>query len=99
MVDRPVVDRILVPFAPEARASRVGDTDFMEAFWYRRKKTVPGDWSGWMLLHFGAVDHDAMVWVVGHEAGRHRGGFASFSFDVTQHTRPGAEVPLVLRAR
>src|SRR3712207_1429170 len=36
LLDRPLADRILVPFAPESAASGIGDTDFLEAVWYRR---------------------------------------------------------------
>jgi beta-galactosidase/beta-glucuronidase len=98
--DRPLSGEILVPFAPESELSGVGERDFMRAVWYRRTIRVPEDWSGSrVLLHFGAVDHDATVWVDGTEVGRHRGGFSSFTFDITDVAPPGREVPLVVRAR
>ncbi|PSL08068.1 glycosyl hydrolase family 2 [Haloactinopolyspora alba] len=98
--DAPLSGKILVPFAPEATLSGVGDLDFMRAVWYRRTITVPDDWAGdRVILHFGAVDHDATVWVNGTEVGRHRGGFASFSVDITDAAPAGTPVPLVVRAR
>ena len=82
LVEAPLGERILVPFAPESEASGIGDTDFLQAVWYRRTVTVPDGWDGRVLLHFGAVDYDATVWVDGVEAGRHRGGFSSFTVDL-----------------
>lgn len=92
---------ITVPFAPESALSGIGDVDFHHAVWYRRQVTVPGSWDGRILLHFGAVDHDTTVWVDGHEAGRHRGGFTSFTFDLTARAgvRAGDTVVLTVRAR
>jgi beta-galactosidase/beta-glucuronidase len=47
----------------------------MEAVWDRREFEVPGEWAGQrVLLHLGAVDHDATVWVNDLEAVRPRGG-------------------------
>ena len=100
LVDAEPSGQILVPFAPETAMSGIGDIDFLHAVWYRRTIRVPQDWAGQrVLLHFGAVDHDTTVWVGGVEVGRHRGGFASFTFDITDQAAPGAEVPLVVRAR
>ena len=41
-----------------------------------------------MLLHFGAVDLEATVWVNGKEIGQHRGGYDGFSFDITDALYP-----------
>src|SRR3954468_12888308 len=82
LVEAPLADRILVPFAPESAASGIGNTDYLQAVWYRRTVTVPDDWDGIVLLHCGAVDYDTTVWVDGVEAGRHRGGFSSFTLDL-----------------
>lgn len=91
---------ILVPFAPESTLSGIGDLNFYNAVWYRRSLHVPADWAGTrVFLHFGAVDHDATVWVDGIEVGRHRGGFSSFSFDITDAVTFGSDVPVVVRAR
>jgi beta-glucuronidase len=92
--------RILVPFAPETVLSGVEHTDFMDAVWYRRRVRVPEDWAGRdVLLHFGAVDHDATVWVDGTEVARHRGGFTSFTANLAGLVRPGEECTVVVRAR
>ncbi|SEG91997.1 Glycosyl hydrolases family 2 [Nonomuraea solani] len=98
--ERELSGTITVPFAPESELSGVGHTDFMEAVWYRRSVTVPAAWAGRRtLLHFGAVDHDATVWVNGAEVARHRGGFSPFTADLSAVVRPGEEATIVVRAR
>ncbi len=67
LTTRELNSEILVPFAPESALSGgIEHVDFMEAVWYRRTVTIPQEWAGQnILLHFGAVDHDATVWVNG----------------------------------
>ena len=77
--------KIVVPFAVESPLSgvrrRVGPEN---ALWYARGFTVPRQWKGKrLLLHFGAVDWQAEVWVNGRKAGIHTGGYTAFSFDIT----------------
>ncbi|MFZ7088000.1 glycoside hydrolase family 2 protein [Curtobacterium sp. RRHDQ10] len=97
---RELEGQILVPFAPESTASGIGDTDFMRAVWYRRTVRIPADWAGRdVLLHFGAVDHDATVWVDDVEVARHRGGFSSFTASLAGVVTPGTEATIVVRAR
>ncbi len=89
---------IVVPFCPESKLSGIANTDFMTNVWYRRMFEVPGDWKGQrVLLHFGAVDWHARVWLNGAFVGEHCGGNVPFSFDISAHLRPG-ENELVLRA-
>jgi beta-galactosidase/beta-glucuronidase len=108
--ERALYGEILVPFAPESGLSGIGDVDFHEAVWYRREVEVPSAWEATdrILLHFGAVDHDTTVWVAGagaddtaREVGRHRGGFTSFTFDLTARAgvRAGDTVTVIVRAR
>lgn len=82
---------ITVPFAFETRRSGIGDTSFHPWVWYRRSFSLSPEWTGKrVLLHFGAVDYRAWVWVNGRLAGQHEGGSTSFRFDITELTRPGA---------
>jgi beta-galactosidase/beta-glucuronidase len=74
---------IRVPFAPETPASGVANTSFYRACWYQRTFETPLLDEGRLLLHFGAVDYHASVWVNGRLAGRHEGGYTPFSFDIT----------------
>lgn len=77
--------QIMVPFAVESKLSGVQRQVGPEkALWYERSFTVPKQWKGErVLLHFGAVDWQAEVWINGLEAGVHTGGYAPFSFDIT----------------
>jgi beta-galactosidase/beta-glucuronidase len=95
--DAPLAGEITVPFCPESSLSGVGDTDFLRAVWYRRQVEIPAGWAGQrVLLHFGAVDYDATVWVDGVEVARHRGGFTPFTADLGQRS---GSVTVVVRAR
>lgn len=91
---------ITVPFPPESQASGIGDTTFHPIVWYRRTFTVPADdQQGRMLLHFGAVDYRAHVWVNGHLVAEHEGGHTSFTADISAVLRSGdAEQVVVVRA-
>ena len=76
---------ILVPFAVESALSGVGKSvTENDALWYEREFSVPKDWAGSrIMLNFGAVDWKAEVYVNDELAGCHTGGYAPFSFDVT----------------
>lgn len=77
--------KILVPFAVESQLSGVTEAVLPEdAVWYRREFTAPKLAEGERLLvHFGAVDYQATVWVNGRKVGTHQGGFDPFGFDLT----------------
>ena len=77
---------ILVPFCPESQLSGIGE-HFPEGepLIYRRSFALPeGFHRGRVLLHFGAVDQIAEVYVNQKLAGRHVGGYESFCFDITE---------------
>ncbi|WP_436414910.1 glycoside hydrolase family 2 protein [Petrimonas sp.] len=84
--------KILVPFAVESSLSgvqkRLGSDNEL---WYQREFTVPANWkNNKVLLHFGAVDWKADVWVNDIKVGQHTGGYTPFSFDVTPALKSGA---------
>ena len=83
--------QILVPYPIESALSGVGKSISKDdILWYRRTVLVPAGWKGKrILLHFGAVDWDATVYVNGKEIGNHKGGFDPFSFDITDALREG----------
>jgi beta-galactosidase/beta-glucuronidase len=82
--------RITVPFCPESALSGIGFTDFIPAVWYRKTVRLTAEQvSGTVILHFGAVDYRAVVFVNGAEAGTHVGGYGSFSFDISGLVREG----------
>ncbi|HSU21076.1 MAG TPA: glycoside hydrolase family 2 TIM barrel-domain containing protein, partial [Variovorax sp.] len=87
---RELPQQILVPFPYQSKTSGIDSRDIHEVMWYSRSFEVPEDWaSGALLLHFGAVDYRADVWVNGRVAGRNRGGHVPFSFDIAPYLRPG----------
>ena len=89
---------IVVPFCPESKLSGVGHTDFMNHVWYRRTFRVPAEMAGRrLLLHFGAVEFEAHVWVNGKPAGSHKGGYTPFCLDITALVVDG-DNELVLKA-
>jgi len=91
---------ILVPFSPETSRSGVGDTGFYDACWYRCTVDPPELRPGErLILHFGAVDYEATVWVQGAQAAHHIGGYTPFFADITEHVRAGrSPVEIVVRA-
>src|SRR3982751_3956557 len=91
---------ITVPFAPETAASGVGDTGFYRRCWYRRTFDVPPleEKNERLLLHFGAVDWAATVWVKGALAGCHEGGYTPFSLDLTDLLVEEGPQTVVVRA-
>ena len=79
--------QILVPFPIESALSGVmKPLTPKQRLWYRRSFVVPKDWAGQrILLHFGAVDWEATVFVNGKPVGSHRGGYDSFSIDIMKN--------------
>ena len=91
--------QIEVPFCPESKLSGIGERDFMAAVWYKRDFSLSEkELEGRVVLHFGAVDYRATVWVNGTQVGTHSGGYASFCFDITPYVQAGDNT-LTLRAR
>ena len=90
--------KILVPYPVESALSGVKKAVGADKrLWYRRGFQVPGGWSGRRtLLHFGAVDWEATVWVNGKEVGTHRGGYDPFSFDITEALKPTGDQQLTV---
>ncbi|MCC6125829.1 MAG: glycoside hydrolase family 2 [Pirellulales bacterium] len=88
--------RILVPFPVESALSGVMQRG--ERFLYRRTFQLPEKWRGRrILLHFGAVDWEATVFVNGKRQGAHRGGYDAFSYDITDALKPSGEQELIVK--
>jgi beta-galactosidase/beta-glucuronidase len=88
--------RITVPFCYQSRLSGIGDPSFHDVVWYARTFEPPLGGEH-LLLHFGAVDYRATVWVNGAQVAFHEGGHTPFSADVTPALAEGENV-LVVRA-
>ena len=79
--EKPAFDRrILVPFCPESELSGIAELPG-DVVWYRRRFDAPA--AELLVLHFGAVDYRATVWVNDVEVARHQGGHTPFSADIT----------------
>ncbi len=104
--EAPFALTIVVPFPSEASASKVAVTGLHAVVWYRREISRPalaeaglGGQGERILLHFGAVDYRADVWLAGQYVGRHEGGHTPFTLDVTHILADDAESwALVVRA-
>jgi beta-galactosidase/beta-glucuronidase len=90
---------IRVPFAPETPTSGIAFDGFCSTFWYRRRvelpKPVPGE--RW-ILHFGAVDHAATVWIDGVPVASHEGGYTPFCVDLAAIAPQGCTFELAVHA-
>lgn len=86
--------KILVPFSPESYLSGVQRVvSPQDVLWYRRTFELPEDFNkGKILLHFGAVDQTAKVYVNGEKVGENDGGYYPFSFDITNFVKDKNEI-------
>ena len=90
---------ITVPFCYQSKLSGIGETDFHDVVWYARTfEQASADEEERVLVHFGAVDYRATVWVNGVQVAEHEGGHTPFSADVT-HTLGDGENVIVVRAQ
>ncbi len=95
---------ITVPFPFESAASGIGDTGFHRVAWYSRALTAAdlqraghSQRAPRLVLHFGAVDYRATVWIDGVQVGQHEGGHTPFSFEVQHALREGEGHEVVVR--
>src|SRR5688572_7542104 len=82
--------QILVPYPVESALSGVQKMlTPQQNLWYKKTISYKVDASKKTLLHFGAVDNEATVFVNGKEVGKHAGGYTEFSFDITSALKDG----------
>ena len=88
---------IIVPFSPETKLSGLErKTKPTDVLWYRKEIQIPASFSGKrLLLHFGAVDCEAAVWVNEVSVARHTGGYLPFTADITDAVEDGRAVIVV----
>ena len=85
--------KIVVPFCPESVLSGIGNVDFMNCVWYKRKVSIPAEWQGKeIILHIGACDWEARVFVNGKRVGAHKGGYTPFALNITNAIKDGEAV-------
>lgn len=88
-------DKINVPFCIESSLSGIGYTGFVNLVWYRKKVDIKKG-KNCVLLKIGAADYLTTVLVNGRTAGRHSGGYTSFSFDITELVNDGENEIFIL---
>ena len=82
---------ILVPFTPQAPLSGYGKK-VDDKLVYEKTFSIPKDFTKEkILLHFGAVDQIATVWLNEKKLGSHEGGYLPFSFDITNAVKRDGE--------
>ncbi|MBA3275057.1 MAG: glycoside hydrolase family 2 [Chloroflexia bacterium] len=80
---------IQVPYPPESSLSGIDDKSYHPVAWFARTLAdTRTDSAERLIVHFGAVDYHAAVWVDGIQVGEHRGGNTPFEFDVTDALDP-----------
>jgi len=83
---------IQVPFAQQAEYSQATDKTPSDYLWYNRKFTLQPNMAGKeIILHFGAVDYQAWVYVNGRMVGSHEGGHTAFNFNITPYLIDGEQ--------
>ena len=82
---------ITVPFTYETKLSGIADESIHPCVWYHRTLSVDKASlkNKRLILHFEGSDFLTRVWINGKCAGDHRGGYARFSFDITDLTING----------
>jgi beta-galactosidase/beta-glucuronidase len=88
---------ILVPYPPESAASGIGDRGYHHGCWYKRQFQLEPKGQR-VILHFGAVDYSARVWVNGQLVVEHEGGHTPFWADITQALGDGNDHCVIVYA-
>ncbi|MBQ5602210.1 MAG: glycoside hydrolase family 2 [Clostridia bacterium] len=91
------IGKIKVPYSPESKLSGVSrKLSSAETLWYRRSFTLSEDFmKDRLIIHFGAVDFFADVYINGSLAFCHSGGYTAFSFDITEFIHLGENEVIV----
>ena len=85
---------INVPFTYQYAESGIGDKAFHDTLWYRRSFVYDKENKD-VILGFNASDYVTTVWINGHFATMHQGGFAPFTVDITKYLCKGENVIVV----
>ena len=77
---------IIVPYVYQSTLSGIDVSDYHEMVWYWKEIDVPPSWDGcYVALNFGAVDYHCKIFINGHLAGEHTGGYEPFSVDISSY--------------
>ncbi|MFS0750006.1 glycoside hydrolase family 2 protein [Oceanobacillus sp. 1P07AA] len=94
----PFANEIQVPFTYETKASGIGDETFHPYVWYQRQLQIPNEHADKrVILRFQASDYLTKVWINGVFVGSHAGGYAAFSFDISDVIDTSKDNELVVK--
>lgn len=93
-----LTQKIEVPFAYQTELSGIDDQSEHSVVWYQRHFQIDQSTNEVTILHFGAVDFKADIWIDGQHVGTHSGGHTSFSFDITNFVKDGTDHVMTVRA-
>ncbi|MDU5336650.1 glycoside hydrolase family 2 protein [Enterococcus sp.] len=89
---------INVPFVYQSELSGINDRTPHDIVWYKRSFDVQPTKDERVILHFGAVDYEAEVYINGQHVCHHIGGNTSFSIDITEQLNEGTTQEVSVRA-
>lgn len=79
--------KINVPFCIESSLSGIEYKNFVNIVWYKKCINITKDER--IFLHIGAADYKTTVLINGKIAGTHKGGYTSFSFEISNYVNNG----------
>ena len=86
--------KIILPFCPESSLSGVCEKDFLNAVWYKKTISIK-DKNSRIILHIGACDYLTTLYINKEKIGTHKGGYTSFSFDITDYVNIGENAVVI----
>lgn len=96
--NQPFDRKINVPFVYESELSGINCQDRHDIIWYKREFELPElSPQENLILHFGAVDYQAKVFLNGQLVKEHTGGETPFSVNITPFLKEGSSQSLCLR--
>lgn len=97
-VNFPVSRDIVVPYSYNTKNSTINEKDEHHFIWYARKINVNQNLDNKrLLLNFEGCDYITKVWVNGIFVGMHKGGYARFTFDITEAVKENTEAFVVIK--
>lgn len=90
--------KIQVPFVYQSLLSGIHLRDAHDIVWYYREFEIPERMGKSVILHFGAVDYEADIYVNGQHVCHHTGGHTSFDADITDYLKEDVKQTLSVRA-
>lgn len=90
--------KIVVPYTFQSELSGINEKDFHDIVWYSKDFDLDEKYmKKTLILHLGAVDYKADVWINGQHLISHEGGHVPFSLDISEVVKEKGNV-IVVRA-